>query len=89
MKTLETTRSGSKKQLMLSVAGIEQPKLDALCKEAAAKEALSLAKQMAFEAESGHILCIFYAYSMLISSFFHHVLIIFHDIPSSFAVIRG
>ena len=32
-------RSGSKKQLMLSVAGIEQPKLDALCKEAAAKEA--------------------------------------------------
>lgn len=32
-------RSGSKKQLMLSVAGLEKSKLDALCKEAAAKEA--------------------------------------------------
>ena len=31
-------RSGSKKQLMLSVAGIEKAKLDPLCKEAAAKE---------------------------------------------------
>ena len=33
------SRSGSKKQLMLSVAGLEKSKLDALCKEAAAKEA--------------------------------------------------
>ena len=31
-------RSGSKKQLMLFVAGIEKAKLDPLCKEAAAKE---------------------------------------------------
>lgn len=34
----EAATSGSKKQLMLSVAGLEKSKLDALCKEAAAKE---------------------------------------------------
>lgn len=33
------SRSGSKKQLMLSVAGLERAKLEPLCKEAAAKEA--------------------------------------------------
>ena len=32
-------RSGAKKQLMLSVAGLERGKMDALCREAAAKEA--------------------------------------------------
>ncbi|CAK8991909.1 unnamed protein product [Durusdinium trenchii] len=35
----EAATSGSKKQLMLSVAGLERAKLEPLCKEAAAKEA--------------------------------------------------
>ncbi|CAK9032009.1 unnamed protein product [Durusdinium trenchii] len=43
----EAATSGSKKQLMLSVAGLERAKLEPLCKEAAAKEAINTLKDLA------------------------------------------